>query len=164
MSDTPFLGELRLMSFNFPPRGWASCDGQILQISQNQALFSLLGVMYGGNGTTTFALPDLRGRAPVHRGPELTQGQVIGEETHALVPSELPAHTHQVMASSANADQSTPGILAAANNLYRSPSDLTTIHPQTIPNVGGSQPHENRPPFLVLCWSIALSGIFPSRT
>jgi microcystin-dependent protein len=163
MSDTPFLGELRLMSFNFPPRGWAQCSGQLLPINANQPLFSLLGTMYGGDGRTTFALPDLRGRAPFHRGQTLRQGQPIGEEFHSLKTEEMPAHTHPFMASTLNADRPTVSVLAAANNLYRSSSDLTSIHPATITTVGGGQPHENRQPALTLEWCIALSGIFPSR-
>jgi microcystin-dependent protein len=165
MSDTPFLGELRLMSFNFAPRGWAQCNGQLLPINQNQPLFSLFGTMYGGDGRVNFALPDLRGRAPIHRGG--AAGRVVGTpdgtEFHTLSQAELPSHTHQVMASSANANQPNPGIFASANNLYRPLSDLTTVNPQTISNYGNSQAHENRQPALTLCWCVALSGIFPSR-
>jgi len=164
MSDTPFLGELRLMSFNFAPSGWAQCSGQLLPINQNQPLFSLFGTMYGGDGRTTFALPDLRGRAPFHMGEGLTQGQPLGQEFHTLTLSEMPAHNHQAMASSSNGDQPVPSILASANNLYAPFSDLTTINPQTITNVGGSQPHENRQPALTLCWCVALIGIFPSQS
>lgn len=163
MSDTPFLGELRLMSFNFPPKGWAECNGQTLGIAQNQALFSLLGTMYGGNGSTTFQLPDLRGRAQIHRGAGYTQGQILGQETHTLTMSEMPAHNHFLQASSANADQPVPSILASANNLYASFANLTTLHPSSIANQGGSQAHENRHPFLTLNWCIALIGIFPSQ-
>lgn len=164
MSDTPFLGELRLMSFNFPPSGWAQCSGQLLPINANQPLFSLLGTRYGGDGRVTFALPDLRGRAPFHRGETLRQGQPVGEEFHSLMTAEMPAHTHPLMASTANADRPTVSVLAATNNLYRSSKDLTSIHPATITTVGGGQPHENRQPALTLEWCIALSGIFPSRS
>ena len=158
----PFLGELKLMSFNFAPKAWAQCNGQLLPINQNQALFALLGTMYGGNGQTTFALPDLRGRVPVHRGT-LTQGQRLGEESHTLNSGEMAAHNHNVAASSQNGDQADPKILAGASNAYSAPSNLTTIAPGTVSNVGGSQPHENRQPSLVLNWCIALQGIFPSR-
>lgn len=163
MSDTPFLGELRLLSFNFAPSGWAECNGQLLPINQNQPLFSLLGNMYGGDGRVNFALPDLRGRAPFHRGTTLPLAAEAGEEFHSLSNAEMPTHSHTVMASSRNADQPQPGMLAAANNLYRAPSDVTTLHPQTIATVGGGQPHENRQPALTLCWAIALVGIFPSQ-
>jgi microcystin-dependent protein len=161
----PFLGELRLMSFDLVPKGWARCDGQQLPINQNQALFALLGTMYGGNGQTTFALPDLRGRVPLHVGGGFAQGQSFGEEVHTLQPSEMPAHTHGLMASSANGDQAVPVglVLGGALNQYHAPSDLATLHPASIANVGGSQPHENRHPYLVLNWNIALQGIFPSR-
>jgi microcystin-dependent protein len=163
MSDTPFLGELRLMSFNFAPKGWAECNGQFLPINQNQPLFSLLGTMYGGNGQTTFALPDLRARVPIHVGNGYIQGEVLGEESHILSQSEIPAHTHQIRASSTTGNQPTPSILASVDNTYRSASDLTTINPETLANSGGSQAHENRPPYLTLNWCIALLGIFPSR-
>lgn len=160
----PFLSELKLVSFNFAPKGWAMCNGQLLPINQNQALFSLLGTTYGGNGQTTFALPDLRGRTPVHWGASLTNlGLAVGQEFHTLTTSELPAHNHFVNASASNGDQPGPSVLASANNLYGSATDLTTLTPATIPNVGGSQPHENRAPSLVLNWCIALQGIFPSR-
>jgi len=162
MAD-PYLGELRLMSFNFPPKAWAQCNGQLMPINQNQALFSLLGTMYGGNGITTFGLPNLRGRVPLHHGASFTQGEVLGEEAHTLAINELPAHTHAVMASSSNADQAPPSILASSPNLYGPPNNLTSIHPGTLANAGGSQPHENRHPFTVLEWCIALQGIFPSR-
>jgi microcystin-dependent protein len=164
MTDTPFLGELRLMSFNFPPSGWAQCSGQLLPITPNQPLFSLLGTMYGGDGRVNFALPDLRGRAPFHRGKALPpQGQRLGEEFHSLAVAEMPAHNHALMASSSNADRPAPSVLGAANNLYRTSSDMTSIHPSTIVTVGGGQPHENRQPALTLEWCIALTGIFPSQ-
>jgi microcystin-dependent protein len=161
----PFLGEIRLMSWQGQAQGWAQANGQLLPINQNQALFSLLGTMYGGNGQTTFALPDLRGRVAVHVGAGLSQGQVFGEEAHTLVQSEMPAHTHSVRASSSNGNQSSPAgnVLAAALNQYHGAADLTTLPPATVTNVGGSQAHENRHPYLVLNWNIALQGIFPSR-
>jgi microcystin-dependent protein len=159
---TPYLGELKLMSFNYAPVGWAQCNGQLMLINQNQALFSLLGTMYGGNGQTTFALPDMRGRVPLHRG-SLTQGSPIGQEAHTVNQGEMPAHNHGVSASSQNGNQADPKILAGASNAYSGPADLTTIAPGTVSNVGGSQPHENRQPYLVLNWCIALQGVFPSR-
>ncbi len=163
MSDTPFLGELRLMSFNFAPKNWAQCNGQLLPINQNQALFSLLGTQYGGNGQTNFALPDMRGRSPIHRGGSFTQGQAFGQEAHTVTINELPQHNHAARGSTKTGDQPSIGLLAGANNLYGPPADLVSIHPGTISNVGGSQAHENRPPSLVLMWCIALTGIFPSQ-
>jgi microcystin-dependent protein len=162
---TPFLGELKLISWNYAPRGWALCNGQFLPINQNQALFSLLGTMYGGNGQTTFALPDLRGRVPLHSGGSFTQGTSFGEESHTLTLSELPAHNHFVRASDAAATDAAPGgaALASSPNTYVPFGNPTTIHPGTIGNVGGGQAHENRQPFLALNWAIALQGIFPSR-
>lgn len=160
----PFLGELRLMSFVFAPKGWALCNGQPLPINQNEALFSLLGTTYGGNGQTTFNLPDLRDRVPVHRGPEILQGTRTGANAHTVSIAELPTHTHALRGSGAGGDQPTPGLLAAANNLYAAPGDgLTAVAPQTIATVGGSQAHENRQPTLVLSWCIALQGVFPSQ-
>jgi microcystin-dependent protein len=159
----PFLGELKLMSFNFPPKGWAMCNGQVMPINQNQALFSLLGTMYGGNGQTTFALPDLRGRVPIHVAGGFTQGQAAGQEAHTLSSQEMPAHTHTVSASSSAGNAADPAALAQFSNGYASPGNLTTLQPPTILNVGGGQPHENRQPYLVLNWCIALIGIFPSR-
>ena len=162
----PFLGELKLLSFNFPPKGWAQCSGQLVPINQNQALFSLLGTMYGGNGQTNFALPDLRGRVPLHRGSSFTQGQRMGEQAHTVSISEMPAHNHFVSASSQNGSQADPKILAGISNAYApmpASGGVTTLAPDTVSTVGGSQPHENRQPYLVLNWCIALQGIFPSR-
>lgn len=159
----PFLGQLGLFSFGFAPRGWAMANGQLLPINLNQALFALLGTTYGGNGQTNFALPDLRGRTPMHRGAGFLQGQVVGEEAHTLLQAEMPTHAHVAQASSSSGDQPVPKILAAANNLYAPASALTAIEPSTISTVGGSQPHPNRDPFLVLSWCIALQGIFPSQ-
>src|SRR5438876_8251483 len=163
---TPFMSELRIMSFNFAPQGWAECNGQLLPINQNQALFSLLGTMYGGNGQTTFALPDLRGRVPVHVGGSFTvQGQRGGEASHTLTQSEMPQHLHMLQASTTNGDSANANntVLAAALNLYVARVNLTTLSPLSVTNVGGSQPHENRQPLLVLNFIIALNGIFPSR-
>jgi microcystin-dependent protein len=159
----PFLGELRLMSFDFPPKSWALCNGQTLQIAQNQALFALLGTTYGGNGQTTFGLPDLQGRTAMHFGNGFTQGERAGQESHTLTAPEMPAHTHIVTASKANGNQADPKILASFSEGYSGFNGPTTLNPATISNAGGSQPHENRQPYLVLSWCIALQGIFPSR-
>jgi microcystin-dependent protein len=161
------MGELKLMSFNFAPKGWAQCNGQLLPINQNQALFSLLGTTYGGDGRVNFALPDLRGRTPIHVGNGFTQGERAGEEAHTLVQAEMPAHTHQLKASGANAETPVPvvSLLGKANNTYTTPvaQSNTTLRPDSVSNVGGSQPHENRNPLLTLNWCIALQGTFPSR-
>lgn len=164
MAD-PFLAEIRLFSFNFPPRGWAFCGGQLLPINQNQALFSLLGTTYGGNGQTTFALPDLRGRVPVHSGAGLTLGQQAGASAHTIAQAELPTHEHRLQTSSAAAqvggDITGLSLAAATKEVYAPPqSSLATI---PSGNAGGSQPHENRMPSLVLSFCIALQGIFPSQ-
>jgi microcystin-dependent protein len=160
----PFLGELKIVAFNFAPRGWAFCDGQILPISQNQSLYSLLGTMYGGDGRTAFALPDLRGRAAVHAGPTITQGQKPGQETHTLTTGEIPAHTHTAKGSTAGATTGSPagGYLAAAVNVYGSPAG-TTLEPSTLGPAGGGAAHNNMQPSLVLRYCIALQGLFPSR-
>lgn len=162
----PFLAEIRLFSFDFPPRGWASCAGQLLPINQNQALFSLLGTTYGGDGRVNFALPNLAGRVPMHVGNNHQLGQRGGEETHTLQTAEMPAHTHGVGATSNNADQAyPPGNLWAAGGSQASFSSTTnaSMDPQTVLPSGGNQPHENRSPFLVINYCIALQGIFPSR-
>ena len=164
----PFLSEIRLMSFGYAPQGWALCDGQLLPINQNQALFSLLGTTYGGDGRVTFALPNLQGRVPIHMGNGFTEGEVGGQTAHTLSISELPAHTHSINASSAAgtiAVPSTDKVLASSlNQTYRAPdAALTSLLPGSISNVGGSQPHENMSPYLVLNFIICLSGIFPSQ-
>src|SRR5215213_86545 len=163
MAPQPFLSELRLFACDFAPQGWAQCNGQLLPINQNQALYSLLGTTYGGDGRTNFALPNLRGRTPMHddAGSNVNLGDRLGEEAHTLALAELPAHAHVAQASATNADQPIPSILAAANNLYHDATNLVSIHPQTIASAGGGQPHENRHPFLALNWCIALQGIFP---
>lgn len=164
----PFLGELKIMSFNFPPKGWAMCNGQFMPINQNQALFALLGTTYGGNGQTTFALPDLRGRVPIHFSPGHDQGERAGQESHTLTQAEMPQHTHTFGANSGNATTDAgnvdpKGTFAAFNNGYKDPSNLRAIQPATVSNVGGNQPHTNQQPYLVLKYCIALQGIFPSR-
>lgn len=161
----PFLGEIRVMSFVFAPKGWALANGQLLPINQNQALFSLLGTTFGGNGQTTFALPDLRGRTPIHTGSGHTLGERAGAQAHTLTIAELPTHLHAVRASKANAATPVPtnNYLAAANNLYTGPAGAkTTLLPETVTSVGGSQAHLNMQPFLTLSFCIALQGIFPS--
>ena len=161
----PFLSEIRIMSFNFAPKGWALCNGQFLPINQNQALFSLLGTTYGGNGQTTFALPDMRGKVPMHFGAGHTLGETAGQEFHTINMSEMPAHNHTVNTTSGNGSQVTPAgaQFASALNVYRGLDQLTTMAPTSLSNVGGSQPHENRQPILVLNFCIALQGIFPSQ-
>jgi microcystin-dependent protein len=162
--STPFLAEIRLMSFNFPPKGWALCNGQFLPINQNQALFSLLGTTYGGNGQTTFALPDLRSCAPMHFGSGFVLGQRGGQEFHTLIQSELPQHNHFVQDTDKPGRASVPtGNFFAANRGGYGDSATTTLAPVTVGNTGGSQPHENRPPYSVISMCIALQGIFPSQ-
>ena len=162
----PFLSEIRIMSFVFAPKGWALCNGQLLPINQNQALFSLLGTTYGGDGRVNFALPDLRGRTPIHVGSGHSLGERGGEEAHTLSIAELPQHTHFVNASATNGNQSfaSGNLLAAAGNLYTGPNNLTSLNPTSMTSVGGSQAHLNMQPFLTLNFCIALQGIFPSQT
>ena len=162
---TPFLGEIKIVSFNFPPKGWAECNGQLLPINQNQALFSLLGTTYGGDGRVNFALPDLRSRAQVHMGSQTTLGERSGEENHTLIISEMAAHTHLPSgnSSTANAGLPTNNTWAAdASNPYSNTVD-TTMNPAAVLATGGSQPHVNMQPYLVLNIIIALQGIFPSQ-
>ena len=168
MAD-PFIGEIRAFGFNFPPRGWATCSGQILPIAQNTALFSLLGTTYGGNGQTTFALPDLRGRVPVHfgQGPGLSNvvlGQQAGSESVTLTSEQMPSHNHAIAASNGAAGASRPSNnFPAAGGAYATATDGTTMNAGMVRNTGGGQPHENRQPYLGLNICIALAGIFPSR-
>ncbi len=167
----PFLAEIRMVGFNFAPRGWAFCDGQILPINQNQSLYSLLGTTYGGDGRTSFALPDLRGRTPIHvgssNGTSHTLGQKSGEETHTLAASEMPQHTHAAKASSDNADNPIliSNVFAAFQNGYNSTSagSIVGMQAATVGNVGGGQAHENMQPYLAVNFCIALQGLFPSR-
>jgi microcystin-dependent protein len=165
MAD-PYLAEIRLMSFDFPPRGWALCEGQTLPINQNQALYNLLGTEFGGDGTTTFALPDMRGRTPIHVGNRHTLGESDGEQTHTLSGVELPSHFHQVAAqTSANAGQATPfeNFLGGANNAYAAPNgSLQTLREDTVSSTGGAQAHPNMQPYIALNFCIALQGIYPS--
>ena len=164
--STPFLAEIKIISFNFPPKNWAFCNGQLLPINQNQALFSLLGTTYGGDGRVNFALPDLRGRAPLHTG-NISWGQKDGKEFHTLTQSEMPAHTHQAQASNSTGNTVLPTGALPANSpakIYHTPTNLTSLNPASVTNAGGSQAHENRQPFLVLNFIIALIGIFPPRS
>jgi microcystin-dependent protein len=163
----PFLSEIRIMSFSFAPKGWALCNGQLLPINQNQALFSLLGTTYGGDGRVNFALPDLQGRTPIHMGSGHTLGERGGEQAHTLSISEIPTHTHTAEGTNTNGGLIIPtgNLLAGTGNqLYTTPTNLTALNAGTIANVGGSQAHLNMQPFLILTFCIALQGIFPSQT
>jgi microcystin-dependent protein len=169
----PFLAEIRIFSQNFAPRGWANCDGQLLPINQNQALFSLLGTVYGGNGQTTFALPDLRDRVPIHFEDQggHSLGERAGESAHTITIQELPQHQHQLMASSLAANSPSPTVpgpnvfaVSGGNQFYGPANSLTTFNPATVTTAGGSQPHPNMMPFLTLTFCIALQGIFPSNS
>jgi microcystin-dependent protein len=161
----PFLGEIKLCSFDFPPRGWAFCDGSLLEIKPNQPLFSLIGTRYGGDGVTNFALPDMRGRIPFDEGKTVALGQSGGEEKHQLTIAEMPKHNHSAYASNEAANQGSPINNFWAGNTGMSPfSDSydTTLAKVAVSESGSDQPHENMPPFLVLNYVIALQGIFPS--
>jgi microcystin-dependent protein len=151
----PYLGEMRIFSFNFPPRGWALCNGQLMAIQQNQALFSILGTTYGGNGTSTFALPNLQGCAPIHRSNAYPLGSYSGEENHTLTQQEMPTHNHGAVAATG----------ASAQNVYApyNGSSMVTLAPLTLTMAGGNQPHPNQQPYLVINTCIALQGIYPSR-
>lgn len=165
MSD-PFIGEVKIVSFNFPPKGWAFCNGQLLPINQNQALFSILGTTYGGNGQTNFALPNLQGRVPFHFGGGFVLGQAAGEAAHTLIQNEIPAHFHALQASTSAATSNLPSgntLATPATPLYGPATSPTTLTPTTLASAGGSQPHNNLQPYLVLNFVIALVGIFPSR-
>jgi microcystin-dependent protein len=162
---TPFLGEIKIISWNFPPKAWALANGQFLPINQNQALFALFGTMYGGNGQTTFAIPNLQGRCAMHTGAGFIQGQAGGSASVTINISQMPQHLHLVNAVSDNADAVlfSGNYLAGFNNGYRPATSLTSILPDTIANVGGSQPHENMAPYTVLNFIVALQGVFPSQ-
>ena len=175
-----YLGEIKICSFDFAPRGWAFCEGQLLPINQNQALFSLLGTTYGGNGVTTFALPDLRGRMVIGSGDEYVLGQMGGEVSHTLTLAEMPAHNHILTATNSAATTDKPTdtptaqmMLAAPTdivfpqvtkkvNTYAAPGSVVQLSPQTSGSVGGFQPHYNMMPFITVRYIIALQGIFPS--
>ena len=169
MAD-PFVAEIRIFPFNFPPKGWAFCDGQILPLSQNTALFSLLGTTYGGNGKSNFALPDLQGRAPMHpgQGPGLSLhdlGETGGSETVTLLESEIPAHAHSMRVSAEDGNSVNPGghYLGIGNNIYATAANLEAMAPQSLVPAGGDQPHNNLMPYLTLSFCIALQGVFPPR-
>jgi microcystin-dependent protein len=176
MSDG-FMSEIRIMSFNFAPKSWAQCNGQLLPINQNQALFSLLGTMYGGNGQTNFALPDMRGRTAFHMTNGFTLGQRGGEEFHTITTSELPTHIHSLpitgnTANNCNTTANSANVANAVGNFWADAGKLiyttevanAAMSAQSVSSVGGSQPHENRSPFLTLNFCILLQGIFPSQT
>lgn len=159
----PFLSEIRVMSFSFAPKGWALCNGQLLPINQNQALFSLLGTTFGGDGRTNFALPNFQGRTPIHVGSGHNLGERGGEQAHTLTPSEMPAHTHLLQAVSVKGTTPVPtGNRLASGPMYHEPTDMVSLDPSAVTDVGGSQAHLNMQPFLVLNFCIALQGIFPS--
>jgi microcystin-dependent protein len=170
MAD-PFVAEIRIFPFNFAPRGWAWCNGQVMPISQNTALFSLLGTTYGGNGQTTFALPDLQGSAPMHpgQGPGLSNyllGESGGSDTVTLLQSEIPAHAHNANVTTEDGDRNDPTLRYAGRGtaLYAPmPQPLTAMSPEAIAPSGGDQPHNNMQPYLTLFFAIALQGIFPPR-
>jgi microcystin-dependent protein len=168
----PFLSEIRMMSFVFPPKGWALSDGQLLPINQNQALFSLLGTTYGGDGRVNFGLPDLRARVPFHVGNGHSLGERGGSPAVTLTISQIPTHTHLVNASTTQADQSTGNVpttsselaKSVGSNFYASAANFVAMDPRAVSTVGGSQAHTNMSPFLVISFCIALQGIFPSQT
>ena len=167
MTD-PYLGEVRMFGGSFAPVGWEFCNGRVLPISENEALFTLIGTTYGGDGQTTFALPDLQGRLPMHAGVGAVLGQVAGAETVTLNSGTMPNHTHQLAASSGAADSTSPTgrVWAAAGDMpYAAtlPQNPTTMHPGALSSAGSSQPHENMPPFLAISFIIATFGIFPSQ-
>ena len=162
----PFLGQIQMFGFNFAPRGWAFCDGQLLPINQNQSLFAVLGTTYGGDGRTTFALPDLRGRAPTHVGSGRPLGRRSGEEGHTLSGLEMPQHQHAVLANSDDGDTLLPSGNVLARTLaeiYHGPTNLNGTQSSTISPVGNGQAHDNMQPFLAISFAIALQGVFPSR-
>jgi microcystin-dependent protein len=167
---TPYIGEIKIVSFNYAPKGWALCNGQVMQINGNQPLFSLYGTTFGGDGRTTFGLPNLQGRAPVHRG-SIVVGQVGGEATHTLAVSEMPTHVHQAVADSSTAPdpegtQPAPNKRVAGaqpGNLYGPANQLTPMNAAAVGTTGGGQAHENRQPYLTLNFIVALQGVFPSR-
>ncbi len=162
----PFLAEIRMVGFNFAPRGWAFCDGQILPINQNQSLYSLLGTTYGGDGRTSFALPELRGRTPIHMGNGHSLGQRSGTETQPLTVAQIPRHQHQLRASSDNANENAPAdnlLARSTSTIYSSPGNLVAMNSGAVADTGAGQGHDNMQPYLALNFCIALQGLFPSR-
>lgn len=161
----PYLAEIRIVSFNFPPKGWAFCNGQLLPINQYQALFSLLGTTYGGDGVRTFQLPNLQASMPIHVGNGFAQGQAGGEVNHTLISGEMPTHTHQAqgVSTTASSAAATSNTWASATQSPYATTTNTTLGPTALSSAGGSQPHNNMPPYLALSFIIALNGIFPSR-
>jgi microcystin-dependent protein len=160
----PFLGEIKIISWNFPPKGWTFCNGQLMPINQNQALFSILGTTYGGDGMRTFGLPNLQGRTPFHVGNGIVLGEQGGETSHTLNISELPAHNHVPVAANVapSFPSASPNLWTTNPSLYNSTTD-SNMNPACIVATGGNQPHENMSPYLVLNFIIALQGIFPSQ-
>lgn len=168
MPTQPYLGQIMMVGFNFAPKGWALCNGQLLPISQNNALYAILGTTYGGNGTTTFALPNLQGRVPIHVGTGFQLGAAGGEDAHTLTLTELPTHGHGVIASSITADAGSPvgSFLANSGHTTFEPTASATgaLAPHAVAADGGGLPHENRSPYAVLNFAIALTGLFPPRS
>ena len=168
--SNPFIGEIRMFGGNFAPAGWAFCQGQLMPISENDALFNLIGTTYGGDGQTTFALPDLQSRVPVHVGPAFALGQTGGEEAVTLTTSQIPAHSHVPLCNqNAGSTASAAGGLWAANATVANPTYATAapnaaMDPAAIGSAGGSQPHDNMIPFLVINFILSLFGVFPSQT
>jgi microcystin-dependent protein len=167
--SSPFIGEIRMFGGNFAPAGWAFCDGSLIPISENDALFNLIGTTYGGDGQNTFALPDLRSRIPVHVGPGFAQGQSGGVETVTLTTSQIPAHSHVPQANNAPGNQVSPsgGVWASTSpslNNYSNVAPSVTMDPAACGSSGGSQPHDNMVPFLAINFILSLFGIFPSQT
>jgi len=163
-----YLGEIKMFPWNWAPKGWALCNGALLPIAQNQALFSLLGTTYGGNGITNFALPDLQGRVPIHRSNQYPEGARGGEEQVSLTQSMMPAHIHLLLATTTAGDKKPPRFTLAASSIatdyyYAPPSPVVSLNPGSLSSVGGNQAHPNIQPYLVLNYSIATSGMFPSR-
>ena len=163
---TPYLGQLMLCSFAFAPKGWAQCNGQLMAINQNQALFSLLGTYYGGDGRTTFGLPNLQGRTPVAPGNGFSIGQLGGEPAHTLTSLEVPLHTHTVNAAASGANSTSPSAALLSGGsaaVFVAANSLAGMNTGAIASWGGSQPHENRQPYLVMNWCISLQGIYPTQ-
>ena len=166
----PYVGEIRIFAGTFAPNGWMDCDGQLLPISENETLFQLIGTTYGGDGESTFSLPDLRGRVPMHQGNSLVLSETGGAEAVTLTMQQVPVHSHPFIGSAANASATSPAggvpgtMPEVATSAYGSDAPLTTLAPQTIATVGGSQPHENMMPFVCVRFIISLFGIFPSPT